>query len=283
MIFKNPVRPIFAIAALSLFACNNANESARSDSNAKPADTLPKVSADNETATNTIAYNEIEFPVDSTLPVKVLPVGLFHNDEVPANAGKMQWFGLFKNNAGYHLARTRIKTVRAHDPVLDEDEKTKTGWEVSATHKDSCLLLIEALPYLADRPIPKTIISENHIYPGDTLSLSYSGVEYKIFATGNKKKAEAEPDWFVVSDYKLYITATINGQLRKSLLVAQPDFDDRMTCVVFGGDIDGDGILDLLIDTSDHYNMGRPTIYLSKPAGKTEVVKPVGVHTSVGC
>lgn len=94
---------------------------------------------------------------------------------------------------------------------------------------------------------------------------------------------QQEPEWFEVWNYKLYLTAEIKGQKRKSLLVAQPNFDDQMINLIFAGDIDGDGILDLIIDTSRHYNVTSPTIYLSKPAGNEEVVKPIGGHTSVGC
>lgn len=56
-----------------------------------------------------------------------------------------------------------------------------------------------------------------------------------------------------------------------------------MINLIFVGDIDGDGILDLIIDTSRHYNATSPTIYLSRPADNGEVVKPIGGHTSVGC
>lgn len=92
-----------------------------------------------------------------------------------------------------------------------------------------------------------------------------------------------EPEWFEVWNYKLYLTADIKGQKQTSLLVAQPDFDDEMVNLIFAGDIDGDGILDLILDTSRHYNVTSPTIYLSRPASTNEVVKPVGSHTRVGC
>lgn len=45
----------------------------------------------------------------------------------------------------------------------------------------------------------------------------------------------------------------------------------------------GDGVLDLIIDTSNHYNGESPTIYLSRPAENGEVVKPVGGYSWVGC
>ncbi len=112
---------------------------------------------------------------------------------------------------------------------------------------------------------------------------SFLGIDYKLFATGRKKKVQEDPEAFEVWNYKLFMTASKGGYQITQLLVAQPNFDEKMIEVLFAGDIDGDEMLDLIIDTSPHYNATSPTLYLSKPADKKELVKPVGVHTSVGC
>jgi hypothetical protein len=91
------------------------------------------------------------------------------------------------------------------------------------------------------------------------------------------------PQWLEIWNYKLYLTASRNGQSIIELLVAQPNFDDQMIKILFAGDIDGDGFLDLIIDTSRHYNSTIPTLYLSKPAAGGHLVKPVGQHETVGC
>ncbi len=53
--------------------------------------------------------------------------------------------------------------------------------------------------------------------------------------------------------------------------------------VLFAGDLDGDGFPDLIIDTINHYNGSRPTLYLSKPARGNDLLKIMGWHVSVGC
>jgi len=74
----------------------------------------------------------------------------------------------------------------------------------------------------------------------------------------------------------------VKGESKKQLLAAQPGFDDKMIKILFTGGIDGDYLLDFLTDTSAHYNMRRPTLYLSKPADNNEIVKPAGAHETVG-
>ena len=232
---------------------------------------------------DTITYDHFYFPIDSTFTIKVLTAGTFHSDEVWENADKEKWFGLFQGETGFYIAETELTTKRVYDAVADDNEDEATGWEVQTINKDTSMILFEKINYLTAHNVQQAILSKEEIYPGDTLQINYLGVDYKIFATGGKKKTQDVPEWFDVWNYKLYLTATIEGKERKSLLVAQPNFDDQMINLIFAGDIDGDGILDLIIDTSRHYNVTSPTIYLSRPAEEGEVVKPIGGHISVGC
>lgn len=277
-----PIQTIFTLTfvVFGLTACNNSGrENIKENKNLSVGAVTTTTLADSDT----IVYDYTSFPVDSNYATKVLTVGNFHGDEVWENANQLKWFGLFNGQNGYYLKQTTIKTRKVNDPVLDENENEKTGWEVQSLNKDTCVILIESLPFLTDRIVQGVRLPKNYIYPRDTISFKYLGVDYKIFATGGKKKIQDDPEWFDVSDYKLYLTATIKGKQHKSLLVAQPNFDDQMINLIFAGDIDGDGILDLIIDTSRHYNATSPTIYLSRPAENGEVVKPIGGHTSVGC
>lgn len=53
--------------------------------------------------------------------------------------------------------------------------------------------------------------------------------------------------------------------------------------VMFAGDLDGDGELDLLIDISDDDNSHEPTLYLSSAATSGKLVRKVASFSSVGC
>lgn len=266
----------YTLTILLLISCNNSSQQNNNENN----DTLTKLTSKLKSPKVDESSNSTE---DSTFSVKVLTTGTFHNDEVWKNADKLNWFGLFKHHENYYLKLTKIKTINVNDPIVDDDENIKTGWEVTTLNKDSCLILIEPLSYLADRKIQSIFLKKNYIYPSDTIKFEYLGIDYKIFATGIKKNTQDSPEWYDVSDYKLYLIATINGLEKKSLLVDEQNFDDKMIQLIFAGDIDGDSILDLIIDTSNHYNATRPTIYLSKPANKGEIVKRIGEHKSVGC
>lgn len=217
-----------------------------------------------------------EYPTDSFFISKVLTTGIFHSDEVLEDADKMNWVGLFKNKTGYYLAATKIKTSRVHDPIVDEDKKTKTGWKVQTTNKDSALILVEALPFLKENKVQQLALTQAQFMPGDSLKFNFINIEYQIFAKGKL-------DGTTVLDYKLYLKTTQNGQTKVELLSAQLGFEDAMIRILFAGDIDGDGLLDLVIDNSNHYNGKSITLYLSKPAENGALLKVIGGHRSVGC
>jgi hypothetical protein len=53
--------------------------------------------------------------------------------------------------------------------------------------------------------------------------------------------------------------------------------------LIWCGDLDGDGRLDLLIDTTDNYNVGAPALFLSSKAARGQLVKKVAEFYYVGC
>ncbi|MFH7004628.1 hypothetical protein [Flavobacterium bizetiae] len=232
---------------------------------------------------NDVVTDEFSFPDDNALPVKIIRLETFHSDEIEESYSKKVWFGLFKNKGNYSLSETKVFFKRVNDPVIDETDEEKTGWEVSTHLKDSCLILIEKLPYLIDGNVSSVKIPES-IYPEESFKFIYKDVEYTLFATGKKKKEQADSDWILVSDYKLYLKKVVDSKESTELLIAKKNFDDQMIKVIFAGDLDGDNKLDLIIDTASHYNVSSPTLYLSEPAAKEEkIIKPVGVFTTVGC
>jgi hypothetical protein len=223
------------------------------------------------------------FPTEEDMSLELLLTGgVFHEDEVKEGSDAKSWFGIFETKEGYRLAETEIITSRGYDAVLDDIGGAKTGWEIETTLKDTCQFLIEKIPSLIERKIPTVKIPET-IQPKKKFKFTFSGIKYTLSAEGTLKKQDEDSEYMVLTNYRLYLTANINGKDHTDLLVAQDIFDDQMIKIIFAGDIDGDSKLDLIIDTSYHYNMGRPTLYLSKEAGEDKIIKPMGMFTFVGC
>lgn len=227
--------------------------------------------------TNTSSY----FPTDTIYPTRILTEGIFHANEVEVKDGKRQWIGLFKTDSNYYLAPFKISLARVKDDIVDDENKDeKTGWEVKTGVKDSSILLIDALTNLEARAVtplvkPWTEISDKKI------RFTVNGIDYIIYASGDKKKLTVSEE-YRFANYKVFIEATVKGQIYKQLLASDDEPEYNIT-ILFAGDIDGDNIPDLIINTSGRENVGQPTLYLSKPATKGQLLKIMGLHTVVGC
>ena len=108
--------------------------------------------------------------------------------------------------------------------------------------------MVSGLDFLANRKIPKVKLANDTVFTGNTLNFKYLAQDYKIFATGYKTKDKSDPSSFMVTNYKLFISTVKNGVALTDQLVNEKEFDGEMINIIFAGDIDGDGILDLIID-----------------------------------
>jgi hypothetical protein len=98
-----------------------------------------------------------------------------------------------------------------------------------------------------------------------------------------EKKRQVSKEWHEVYNYKLFIQAQKQDSTLHQLIVAQPAFDDALITILWAGDLDGDQLPDLIIDTAAHYNAMSPTLFLSSEAEDTQLLKAVAIHTRVGC
>ncbi len=259
--------------------------------------TIQERTTDIEIATDTltdsveenIAVEEVadSYPTTEGLPLSILYTGVFHNDEVSPDMENKGWFGLFKDRDKYFVAPTTIKITQAYDVVLDEDENNPeswTGWQINSVNIDTCLFLISGSSKLDSYNItyqPK--IGNIRIAIGESVSFDFNGIIYTFSATGEIVPSEWNADEKLERNYRLYIKTMKDGMEKVQLLAATPQFDDKNFYILFTGDIDNDSFPDFIIDTSNHYNVFRPTLYFSSYADDNEIVKTVAIHTSVGC
>lgn len=257
---------IFASFVFLLAACNNSSQQ----------------EADNGLIKTEWSSNEdpLVFPDSTIPPSKLLTVGTFHKEEVNEGLLKGKWLGLFKNGSEYYLAEATLKATRVHDAVEDEEKGSgKSGWKIETENKDTCFFLVTGLDFLKAGQVDNVPSVKKEIIPGDEVTFTCKGVPYKLVAAG-LQNLDSRGE---ITNYKLYLKGSKGNNSVRQLLAAQTDFDDQMIQVLFVGDLDGDDFPDFLINTSRHYNVYKPTLYLSKPAEKGNVLKIVALHESTGC
>jgi hypothetical protein len=266
------------VITLGLFACKS-----KTDKHPVAFKKKKVMVAGKDSIAKQAEWKTIDFPADTTYPARILTAGgVFHEDEVDPHSFKYKWMGIFKTDSGYYIGPTKITLTRENDAVLDEAGQ-KTGWVVSPSVKDTTVLLISGLDDLRSRPIRSIPFKKEYILPGEQEDFICNDVKYTLYATGTNKSTSLKREPYNVSNYKLFIKAVINGHAYNQMILSIAMFDDVISTLTFIGDIDGDGRPDLIMDTTNDYNMERATLYLSKPAETGQLLKVVGWHAIVGC
>lgn len=263
------------MASMIFLACNNAvkNESVsdeivQTSPNADPYEDIP--------------YNSYQFPTEEVYPGMIIePGGIQHLDQSWPDADKRQWMGLFVNRMGYYLKKVIPVVRRVHDEILD-DEKEATGVLILSGQSDSCIMLMDTFTQLNEGDLNPAFIPQNAFKPGNTGHFQYKGIRYTLKDDCGIKPVSDKEN--ILYNHQVKISAEINGTTRMSMICAQEVLADESISIRFAGDMDGDGMLDMLLKISlPDDNSSIFVLYLSKDAGKNELLKPVAVHLVTGC
>ncbi|MBW7913790.1 MAG: hypothetical protein H3C54_08885 [Taibaiella sp.] len=206
---------------------------------------------------------------------------LYHYDEVSEDWINRSWYALVKNGPQYFIQNAAITIRPGYDPVLDDDTTQKTGWEVCTNATDTPLIHFTEYAKIKAGPIGSIKLPIDIIRTGDTISFEFASVMYKLFATGIVDNNSSE--YSSTTNYRLFIESTTPSKKTTQLLFAAPNFDDAFPSIMFIGDINRDGLPDILLNAVRHYNEFAPSLFLSNSNSSDPIWELVGLHWSSGC
>lgn len=203
-----------------------------------------------------------------------------HVGETPLKPGS-GWFALVPDVTGWQLVQTELKAKRVSDSI------TLYGVELSSSH-DKAIAYVR-LPGMKPGPVsvPRALLKEplpdfhreaHGAYPKRTLTFETS--EYHFYV---KELSTAIDHGNGKSSLVKY------GELRVSMgdrdaplgLTGDAPWDDYAQ-ITWGGDIDGDGKLDLITNVQGK-NSGGSCLYLSGTATGKQLFGPAICHIGTGC
>ncbi len=209
---------------------------------------------------------------------QLLRVGDFHGTEVTERSG-LQWVGLYRTSDGFELRTTHVRMEPCFDPVVDADSTRKSGIRVSADRGEP-LVLIRGIPSLVAGPV-RAVISKPHFFsPGERQKVAIGRRQYQLAAKGKYDPARPAHDGLVLG-YGLRLIGP-NGR-SQDLPVPSRFAEDGVPALLWAGDLDRDGKLDLLVDLTDHYNVREPALLLSSAATGRDLVQLVARFRTTGC
>jgi hypothetical protein len=205
------------------------------------------------------------------LAIQLLYPGQFHERETRAASGQ-QWMALIDDGQTSSLRNVTIHVKRVID-VGDQPGET-SGKEVSIAtpiKRESVVVLLRGMP-LREGTVPTARYSGE----GDTgkplsIALPNATIAYQLDISCDGPHCP--------------MTLSANGTSQRLFVFDNdPDAGDfKGLRVIWAGDLDGDGKLDLLVDVSNHDNASDTALYLSSKARRGELVGLAATLHTVGC
>lgn len=198
----------------------------------------------------------------------LVQLGTFHEGEAEFQSGG-GWIGLVPSQDGFAWAALRIKAEKVHDPIGDDPRERRRATKIDLDTPGSAepLFLLRGLPQLATKPVRTCFDrSENGSFlEQNPILLTCEAVAYSVQVTNQK-----------------VLQLKHAGKIQ-TLFQWPQGLSDQHAELIWAGDLDGDGKLDLLIDHSDHYNSSGLALYLSTWAGAGQLVGRVAIFKTLGC
>lgn len=209
------------------------------------------------------AFRLLMTPVLAVLPeagVFVLAPGSFHGEEVSAVNGE-EWLGLYSTPDGFSLEAVSLVVESVHDPVLDRNGET-SGIRVSAPHGKPVLFLRSEGNVFIPGPVSPVLMETELLSNGDYFQLTDS--EYLI----------VEGDSLAYS----------KDGLSQNICSVYENLYGEGASIFWAGDLDGDGLNDLIVNDCAHYNIFiNYRVFLSTFAPEGELLGEVAEFMAIGC
>lgn len=185
--------------------------------------------------------------------VRILQVGEFFC-EITAEPNEV-WLGLYPTKSGYTLMPTTVRVDAFYDPAIRDDEDVTGATRVSVPGQNAPLFLIKGLDALKAGMV-KTLFSGRLPLESSVEFTLDSESTYTIAAFGGLKSNSGSVD---------YRVELVKGS-RSQVICSFEMSNAAVSYLLWAGDIDKDGELDLLVDSICDYNASGPALFLSSLA-----------------
>ncbi len=213
--------------------------------------------------------------------ISILMNQFYHGDEVTDVSNGENWIALINSDRKIITKHIKLKVKTVQDPITDEDKKTFTGKEISSDK--NALFLVKGIE-LKNNSIIETYFFydwqkdiNDTIYSDKSIEIKGKKSSVKLF---NRSDLQIKGNGYEINDaYQLI--AKIEG--KEIPLTAPTQSDDNFPNLIWSGDLNNDGHPDFVIDTAYHYNLSRPTLFLSHIEKDGVTYQKAAERKSSGC
>ncbi len=214
-------------------------------------------------------------PADSPIRQRLLLPGVYHGSEVQAKAGD-RLLALLRDKNGYRTAMATIKIDMVLDAILDiEEDSRPTAKRISVN--GSPVFLLKGYDRVAGRSVNTAFDGEVSLHPHATSHVYFAGKKIELVVQPNGKVDKLPGD----ENIELFQVTIRQGDSEQVLpLVVNAGY--KSVELLWAGDFDGDGKVDLLFRDSG-YNWASDRLFLSSAAKPGDLLAEVAQFYTTGC
>lgn len=198
----------------------------------------------------------------------LIQLGTFHHGEAEFRSGG-GWIGLVPSRDGFSWVNLRIKTEKVHDPIGSDPPELKRATQITleTPTRFEPLFLLRGLSQLATKPVHTCFDrSENGSFlEQNPILLTCEANAYSIQVTNQR------------------LLQLKRGAKTQTLFTWAQALSEEHAELIWAGDLDGDGNLDLLLDHSSNSNATGLSLYLSTWAAPGQLVGRAATFKTLGC
>ncbi len=196
---------------------------------------------------------------------KILEKTTYHGEDMEGIIAD-KWIGLYKNNNGFYIQNTEVYTRTVHDNILD-DKGQNTGKEIviNNNNNDNCIVLLGNFDWNFEAPKKvKQIDLTKEFASNESFSFTFLGKNY---------------NWNIKESGCVTVSTKINGKIIEQLVSSS-----RINGLLFAGDLNSDGELDLILDTAEYDGSAKQLTFFQSLQGDSEMLfELVALHHSTSC
>jgi len=176
------------------------------------------------------------------------------------------WIDLHEKDGKYYLSKANYKIQRFVDEC--------SGSNASVINSKNNTLLLINKPDLKLGEVKSIAIKKKHIWPNKKVTYNFNNIKYTLRAEGEIISPEKEQLYGDnIKNYKLYFSTNNSTE---TLFLEEPSFNGTFVELLFVGDIDNDGKLDLIFSASTDYEEERVLLFLSSKEKNGSIIKKAG-------
>lgn len=207
--------------------------------------------------------------------VSILQNSTYHEDEIVDVRNGESWVAIVESNGKYTAKQVTVSVKTVRDAIVDPENGPFTGKEV--TSEPTAIFLIKGIPLKSGASVKSYLIDTSPIADGRSVEIQGGLSTVKLLG---KNGIHLKGDGYETNDAYQLIGKIDNEEFT---FVAPTILDDNFPHLIWAGDLNNDDQPDLLIDTSNHYNLSIPTLFLSNVSKNKITYNKVVERRSVGC